>query len=252
MNLESPAGSPRRGIFLFLAVSAAFVALVALVAHFRRAESGAAPPERRSPVDAGWELTSEGEFEERSADFSGSRLRLRAATRNTPADTVKFLGMRRREEFRVGEGTRVSVDLDWNKQANGSGLSAGIVLAPAATSGNPLESPTFLQIEYIGVPPGKNARMVVAAHDAGRHRILHNEGWPDANREGRPIALQRIEIIFGKDGAFRVLENGREVFASEPKALSFDQAYLYLQMSSRSNYPPREVSFDNVVVEAHN
>jgi len=124
------------------------------------------------------------------------------------------------------------------------------VLAPAATSKNPLESPACLQLEYVGVPPGKNARMVVAVRRDGQHQHLFSEGWPDRNREGRQIGLQRIQILFGKDRAFRVLENGQEVFASAPNAVSFDRASLYLQVSSRSNYPPREVFFNNVTVEA--
>ena len=176
------------------------------------------------------------------------RGRLRAATRGTRSDTVKFLGLRRSQEIRVGEGTRISADLDWNYQPNASGLSAGLVLASAATSGNPLDAPVSLRVEYIGVPPGRKARMVVAVRESGNDRFLHTEGWPDSGREGRTIGLQRIGVVFGKGGSFKVLENGVEVYASAPNAISFDRAYLYFQMSSRSNYPPREVFFDNVSV----
>lgn len=252
MNIEPPTAGPRRwGTFIWASGSVVFLVGVALVATLRRAESRAVPPARPASGDGAWELTSEGDFEEKAADFTGSRLRLRAATRGTRNDTVKFFGMRRRAEIRLGEGARVSVDLDWNHQANGSGLTAGLVLAPAPTSANPLETPAALWVEYVGVPPGKNARLVIGTRESNSPLYLHTEGWPDTDRAGRPIGLQRIEVVIGKDGAFRVLENGRVVFASEPGALSFDQAYLYLQMSSRSNYPPREVFFDNVVVEAH-
>ena len=227
------------------------MALVALIAWSNRSTSGEAGSSRKPPPtvgERGWEITSEGDFEERTVDTVGSRLRLRAATRGMRNELVKFLGLRRREEVRLPAGTRVSADLDWNRQANGSGLSAGLVLSPAVTSGNPLESADSLRVEYIGVPPGANARMVIAARKGGRERFHHTEGWPDAKREGRKIGLQRIEIVIEKGGAFRVLENGKDVYASGPDAISFDRAFVYLQMSTRSNYPPREVFFDNVVV----
>jgi hypothetical protein len=237
-----------RAILIVAPVSAALVALVALVALTNRHDSEASSRKQVPPGPSDWEVTSEGDFEDRAVDSRGSRWRLHASTRGTRSDTVKFLGLRRRDEIRLGEGTRVSADVDWNGQSNGSGLSAGIVLAPAATSGNPLATPASLRIEYIGVPPGKKARMVVAARDSGNERYLHTEGWPETGREGRAIGLQRITIEFGKGGAFRVLENGIEVYASGPNAVSFDRAYLYLQMSTRSNYPAREVYFDNVSV----
>ncbi|HTF57761.1 MAG TPA: hypothetical protein VK661_11055 [Planctomycetota bacterium] len=243
-----PAPARRRALLIVLPAAAAFVALVALAASRSRSNPG---DSSRASARAGswdWEVTSEGDFEERAVDSRGSRWRIHAATRGTRPDTVKFLGVRRLGEIRLGEGTRISADLDWNSQSNGSGLSAGIVLAPAATSGNPLATPASLRVEFIGVPPGKKARMVVAVRESGNERYLYTEGWPDTNREGRPIGVQRLTLVFEKGGSFKVLENGGEVYASGPNALSFDRAHLYLQMSTRSNYPPREVFFDNVSV----
>jgi hypothetical protein len=258
MNFESPAGPRRRGIFILGLASASVLALVILLAIYRRADSAPPPPPRATTGDDAWETTSEGEFEERSAHFTGSRLKLRASTRHKPGDSVKFpradpsrfVGVRRREEVRLTPGTRISVDLDWNNQGNGSGLSAGIVLSPLVTKGNPYIQPACLWVEYIGVPPGKNARRVIGVREASNHRHLDSEGWPDQNREGRPIGLQKLEIRIGEGGSFRIFENGVEAYASGPKALAFDRAYVYLQMSSRSNYPPREVFFDNLVVDA--
>jgi len=251
MKLGPPtAGRRRWAVFLLVPASAAFVAAVTLVALWNRTGRSTAPAPPAPPGLAGWETTSEGDFEERNIDTSGSRLRMRLATRGTDPGTVKFLGLRRREEILLKEGTRIAVDLDWNYPANGSGLSAGIALAPASTAGNPLQLPDCLWVEYIGVPPGKNARLVVGKREKGNHRLLTTEGWPDTNRAGREIGLQKLQVEIGKDRTFRILENGREVFASGAQALPFDRAYLYLQVSSRSNYAPREIYFDNIVVEA--
>jgi len=249
MNFGSPTAAPRRwGIFIVVAGAAALAALVTQVVLFRRADSGATATPRTPKGDLPWEPTSDGDFEEQAADFNGSRLRLRAATRRTRTDTVKFLGMRLRDPVRLTAGARISVDLDWNRQANGSGLTAGLVVSPHKTAGNPFLLAETLAIEFIGVPPGKNARRVISRRERSQHRHLDTEGWPDSNRDGRPIGVQRLEIRIGTDGAFRIFENGVEAYVSESKALGYDQAYVYLQMSSRPNYPPREVYFDHIDV----
>jgi hypothetical protein len=253
MKLGSPtAGRRRWAIFILLPVAAALLAVVALIASSNR--SG--PPVLPTYVPAGrafslsdWEFTFDGDFEEKTIDTSGRRLRMRVATRRTRPETVKFLGLRRKEEIPLKAGTRIKVDLDWNHQDNGSGLTAGIVLAPESTTGNPFVLPDTLSIEYIGVPPGKNARMVVAARQGGEHRHLTTEGWPETNKTGRRLDLQKLEIEIGKDRTFRILENGKEVYASGMHAIPFDRARLYLQVSSRSNYPPREIYFDNIDVK---
>lgn len=199
---------------------------------------------------ATWAETAEGDFQEKSVQPAGGRLRLRCATRGTRSDTVKFLGARSGRRVSLADGARVAADLDWNNQVNGSYLTAGLVLSPHETSGNPLTTPDWLKVEYVGVPPGKNARLVVAFRAGGRERQLFTEGWPERNREGRPIGLQRLEIRF-KGGEFEVWEQGQLAFASKDAKLPFDAAHLYLQMSSHSNYPAREVFFDNVSVQTH-
>ncbi len=57
-------------------------------------------------------------------------------------------------------------------------------------------------------------------------------------REGRKIGIQRVEIAIKKSGASCVSENGRVIFESKEGALAFDLAFLYIQMSSPSKYPP--------------
>ena len=250
MKLGSPTAAPRRwGIFILVAGLAAFAALIAQIALIRRPDTGP-PANLRPPTgDTRWEPTSDGDFEEQAADFSGTRLRLRAATRRTRTDTVKFLGVRLREPVRLTAGARIAFDLDWNRQSNGSGLTAGLVVSPHKTSGNPFVLPETLAIEYIGVPPGKNARRVIGVREHSRHRHLDTEGWPDHNRDGRPIGVLRLEIRVGTDGAFTVFENGEEAYVAPPGTLAIlGEAHVYLQMSSRSNYPPREVFFDHIDV----
>ena len=100
----------------------------------------------------------------------------------------------------------------------------------------------------MGVPPGKNARFQVARKNSDNLRFLFTEGWPDEQRTGREIARQHVELIIDRN-SLRVVENGEEVFYTEEHGLGFTQAYLYLQMSSHSNYPTREIYFDNIMVQ---
>lgn len=204
---------------------------------------------------ARWEITADGDFRDRAVDVvdvnkrgpGDFRLQLRADTRGTRDDTVKFLGVRSVRKIPLGEDTRISAELDWNDQTNGSYLSAGLILSPLATSGSPLSGPDWLRVEYIGVPPGQNARMVISIKANGRERTLYTEGWPDTNRAGRKVGLQQLTIIT-RGRAFQVWENGQLMYDAKTQLLSFEVAYVYLQLSSHSNYPAREIYFDNVQV----
>jgi hypothetical protein len=109
-----------------------------------------------------------------------------------------------------------------------------------------LRTEDWLKVEYVGVPPGRNARLAVEARTGGQERTLFTEGWPERNRAGRRIDVQDLLIVFARS-SFEVHENGRRVFESE-QGVSFDAAHLHLQLSSHSNYPPREIFFDDVHV----
>ncbi len=203
---------------------------------------------------ARWQVTSQGDFRMRHAGVarkSGSndfRLRLAADTVGTNDETIKALGVISRDRVRLADGTRITVELDWNDQANGSYLTAGIVLSPDKTSANPLDGPSWLDLQYIGVPPGQNARLLISAKNKGREQWLYTEGWPEVNRAGRKIGVQTVTILV-KGRAVQILENGKLVYDSLTPVLSFDRAYLYLQMSSHSNYETREIYFDNIRIE---
>lgn len=205
-----------------------------------------------------WVAIECGDFRERDVDVfdvgarrsphvEDLRLRLRADTRGTRPETVKHLGIRSLQAIPSGEETRVSVDVDWNDQANGCYLSAGVVLSAEAESLNPLAGTDWLHVAYVGVPPGRNARLAVSARRNGQLRVLHSEGWPESNRTGRRISLQHLEIVTGL-GLFQVIENGQLVYESDEAPISAADSYLYLQISSHSNYPGREIYFDNVRV----
>jgi hypothetical protein len=193
-----------------------------------------------------WVICSEGDFKEKAVDVRDARLRLRCGTVGTNDKTVKYLGVRSAKAFPVSSGTRVAADLDWNCKFNGSYLSAAIILAPAAVAGNPLTGPDWVRLEYVGVPPGKNGRLMVVSRTAGRERYLFMEGWPEKNREGRPLALQKTELVLKNGGGFEILENGQPIYTCVEPVIGFKSAHLYLQMSSHSNYPPRELFFDNI------
>ena len=194
-----------------------------------------------------WTLVADGDFQERRVDVQGGRLRLRCATIGTDDRTVKFLGVRSKSPVALRDGVRIFADLDWNAQANGCYLTGALVLAPAKTDGNPLTTPDWIKIEYVGVPPGRKGRLVVAQRRGGRDLPPFTEGWPEVRREGRAIGLQQIELVL-RSGGVEVRENGATVFESSG-GLPFESAHLYLLVSSHSNYPPRELFWDNVRIE---
>jgi len=201
-----------------------------------------------------WQITREGDFEESIVDVYDIdpgedvdyRLRLRANTIGTSDDTVKFHGVRSIQKVDFSEGVTISFDLDWNNQSNGCYLRGSIYLCPTTTSENPRDEKDWLKFEYVGVPPGKNARSVIATRIDERTRWLYTEDWPE-DRNGRTITDQHIQITLD-DKNFRIMEDGAEICALPSHDLTFTSAYIYLQMSSHSNYPAREIYFDNVAV----
>jgi hypothetical protein len=205
---------------------------------------------------ATWERTVAGDFREWSADVVEAdrpapprfRLRLRADTRGTRDDTVKYLGVRSVQPIPLRDDTRISVQLDWGDQANGSYLTGAVVVSPHATRHNPLDTADWLRVAYVGVPPGRNARRVVGLKTDGRERTVHTEGWPEVNPGGRPVAEQEITLRV-RDRSFEVWEGRQRIWVSKPGELLFGAVYLYLQMSSHSNYPARSIYFDGVRVD---
>ncbi len=210
--------------------------------------------------NAAWRPTSQSDFNVKVIDVFDKgkdgvpdfRLRLRADTMGTDDATVKYLGVRSVRKFTLRPGTRISAQLDWNEQVNGSYLSSALILSPELTSRNPLENQNYLKVEYFGVPPGINARMAVGMKSQGRENpMLFTEGWPETNRSGRRIQKVDVAIVV-KAAGFEVLENDRVLFDSQKLRVPFATTYLYLQMSTHSNYRVRELFWDNIkALNAH-
>lgn len=198
-----------------------------------------------------WQITRHNDFNRSEIDVvksaeGGFRLRLLADTMGTDDDTVKFHGVRTTKPFDFTEGKVISFALDWNAQQNGSYLTAGIFLAPVATDENPRSGREWLALEYVGVPPGGNIRLQVAKKRNGSLGFLFTEGWPEQQRNGRRInGPQHLQLVIDKE-RLAVSENNNELFSVAEHGLGFTRGYLYLQMSSHSNYPAREIYFDDI------
>ena len=152
------------------------------------------------------------------------------------------------------KGSKVIMfDLDWNNQINGSYLTASFYLCPTK-SNNPKEESDWLKFEYVGVPPGQNVRINIRAKRDGVVYPLHTD-WGPRDEQGRPLgkplglSSHRISIFLVK-GSLRVVQDNEEIYSPSTHNLSFTAAYIYLQMSSGTNYPSREIYFDNVIVRS--
>ncbi len=201
-----------------------------------------------------WQITQQGDFNESVVDVydvnqgegTDYRLRLRANTLGTRDDVVKYLGLKSIQPIEFTSKKEISFDLDWNKQANGSYMSAGVYICPTSTVTNPKDEKDWLKFEYVGVPPGHNARSVIAIKNNGLVKFHYMDGWP-GDRKGRTISLQRITIVLDEK-SLQVFENNKETFYIPSHGLGFTKGYLYLKLRSHSNYPAREVFFDNITI----
>ncbi len=195
-----------------------------------------------------WIATRDEDFKEAVTDIVDGRLRIRLGTIGTRDDTVKHLGIRSAEPV-VGlcSPVEVSAEIDWNNQANGCYLQAGLFLCPTATDATAAKEKDWLKFEYVGVPPGKNARACLSRRKDGNLRLLYNEGWPDKQKSGRTIGKQLVTLRLDRT-TIEIIENGKPLWGPEPHGCDFARAYIYLDVCSHSNYPPRELFFDNVFV----
>jgi len=195
-----------------------------------------------------WVFSRDGDFREAVVDLVRGRLRLRAGTIGTRSDTVKHLGLRTAQPvLDLSELIEIGAEIDWNNQSNGCYLRASLFVCPTVTDGTAAAQPNWLKFEYVGVPPGKNARALLARRKAGHLRLLYTEGWPHKQRVGRPVGKQKVLLRVGPE-SIEVIENGRSLWGPGPHGLNFTRAYLYVELSSHSNYPPREIFIDNVFV----
>jgi hypothetical protein len=188
-----------------------------------------------------WRVISEGDFREQAVDVVNGRLRLRADTVATDDRTVKSLGVESLQQTMLP--ATYSATLDWNKQINGSYLSAEMQLVSQAAD----KSAVTLSVQYLGVPPGNNGRLLVTrqAHP-GLPEVLFNEGWPEKQKEGRPLGVMRVRVVADVDRV-QVWENDRLLFERET-SLPTAGTLVRLLLKSHSNYPAREIFFDDVSI----
>ena len=94
-----------------------------------------------------WTRIQDGDFQEAVVDTVNGRLRLRAATIGTRADTVKHLGIRTNEPVvDLGHRTEIEAEIDWNDQANGCYLRASLYLCPTKTDGTAKKEADWLKL----------------------------------------------------------------------------------------------------------
>jgi hypothetical protein len=205
-----------------------------------------------------WEVTVDGDFAEVVVDVydvnpgedHDYRLRLRADTIGT-SDPLKFLGVRSKNKVDLSDGKTIALDLDWNDQTNGCYLTASLYLCPVI-SDNPKNEDNWLKFEYTGVPPGRNVRTNIWQKVDGVTKELLTD-WGPRDEQDRPIGRlleagsQRVELLL-EENSLRVFENSKEILQLSDYELGFTTSYIYLQMSSGTNYPSREVYFDNITV----
>ena len=120
-------------------------------------------------------------------------------------------------------------------------------IAEVLTDENPRDLENWLRVQYIGVPPGKNSRLLITGVSNGVSTIFYDEDWPQ-NRIGRKIGKMSIKLTLDET-FFSVSENGKPIIDDVPHKLFFTSGYVYLQMSSHSNYPQRVIYFDNFYLE---
>lgn len=207
-----------------------------------------------------WEVTIDGDFADFLVDVydvdvnedTDYRLRLQANTIGT-SDPLKFLGVRSTNELDFSTGRAVTFDLDWNDQSNGCYLTASLYLCPTV-SNNPKNEDNWLKFEYTGVPPGRTVRINVWEKIDGAVKP-HYTDWGPRDEQDRPIGKylapgnHSIKLIL-EENSLRVLEDDKEIYKLSRHALNFSTAYIYLQMSSGTNYYTREVYFDNILVQS--
>ena len=202
---------------------------------------------------ARWQRTLDGDFRMQSADVvasdagAGYRLRLVADTLGTRDDSIKHVGIVGRCAISLGSEATLRITIDWGPPANGSYMAAAVVLSPHAVADDPTATRDWLSVGYVGVPPGRNARLLVMASVDGVVSTLYADGWPDRNRQGRSIKRGEIDLTW-QGSSLEIRENGQLVHAAAVTGALFNSVHVYLQLSSHSNYPARAVHFENLRV----
>ena len=204
-----------------------------------------------------WRITKDGDFNQfavdvkdiDSSDDVDYRFRLMANTVGT-SDPVKYLGIRSQMKIDFSHPREIAFDLDWNAQQNGCYLTAGLYICPVESE-NPKKEKDWVRFEWVGVPPGKNIRTNVWSSANGAMKELYTDWGPEGENgkpQGWPVkpGNHRIKFLLDSKG-IRVWADSKQL-CHVLHSLSFTSGYIYLQISSGTNYHAREVYFDNIIV----
>jgi hypothetical protein len=254
-------------MLVVLAVAGALAA-TALVLHLRRAQggftiAGSGTPDPPAPLTAltddfseesldpnVWTVVQDGEIHDVVAqtDPTHSQLRLGLGTDGTHGEPLKSVEVRTATPLDLTQPHRIDATVQWPTGETGY-LVAGVVLSPdPPTSGSMLRAPDWLRAEYVGVPPGGNARAAVYAEKAGSIAWLYKDGWPLPSAAGRTIGAVHLTVVLTSQ-TVEVDEDGQALLPATPYGLDLGHAYLALFVSSRSGFPAREVRFSSLKIE---
>ncbi len=200
-----------------------------------------------------WVVTKLNDFEQVSVDLvpdpkepGDKMLRFQMSTMKTDPSTVKFVGVAHPKPLDLSTPVRIAVDFDWGDQTNGSYLTLGLFLSPEWTTGAVTRTMDWLGFRLVGVPPGKQVRQEIMRRNYGNLQEVERFGWPDKKDFAR---LGRVRLELELDGRRLVARmDGAEIFRTEDAGIRFDKAYLYVEASSHSNYPVRNLYVDEIEI----
>jgi hypothetical protein len=182
------------------------------------------------PLDPSvWAPFREGNFRDSAIEAIGG-LRIAADTRGTPPGTWQHLGVRRIEAIAIRDGTAVAVSMSGGDSPF---LWGAMVFSTCNVPGNPKATSDWIAISW------GEGRMRVTACAGAVDRVLVEKTAENPQR--------RVEIRF-RAGGFHLFEGDTPIFDSASAAVGFDLVYLYLMVSSESNYLLRAVRFHNLEI----
>ena len=200
-----------------------------------------------------WQTTRLNDFQEARWDLGpdpgqqgDGRLRLRAATLDTRDATVKHMGLVMTRPLDLRASAEVELDLDWAHQRNGSYLALALYLAPSFTRKSASKGDDWLAVRVVGEPPGRTARVELLRRSSGNLAALERFGWPK-RKPGWDMGPVRLGVRLD-GGALRLSIDGKERFSTANAGLRFEQAHVFVELTSHSNYAAREVFVDRVAV----
>ncbi len=190
---------------------------------------------------------------------SNQKLQISLQTIQLPPESVYLIGLKTKQSksfFLENEKQEKKINphqlgftLDWNQQFNGSYLSAGLIITQSSQIPSFQSLSDYIAIEYIGVPPGKNGRLQISEKHAGNLKIVYDEGWPQLQREGKLLGIQKILAQYSSQG-LEIKENDNIVLHSHHTALFEQSVFFYFFVQSHNNYYERTVFFDDIFVQS--